>query len=754
MNSLREGGQFGTQFSNMQQAGQFLLNQYGLGEVFGIGPDGVTMYRLNVLQLQELAPAPNAQRSGTPEPIPSQLTQNMVDQFDTWIQQRGISTQDSEQRSSMRFSTPVGIASPIDGGEPLDLRLLMPPKEVGKLLCQIFREKVQSVTAIFHWKVLLTKFERAYANPIYDHEPEVVRELFCPLMLVFAIAAQKTAVLADLWKGLDEDTLRVGILPQAGECAGWNGNNYVEFVTRRTAWHSPNYSQDDVLSRFLRTLYLSHAGLPAKSSASCREMASFACANKLDRMPPPHIQMSDEHLENRRRLYWAVYIQDAMDALLSNRPMIVDSHDFVVGHIGFPRFVTSEMNNDQDQGEAMVLELSLRMTLCQIQAATVLSSLISSPGGMINPERLNNSIRAVQISINTLPVAVNNPYAGDVLRMEFMGPLFFVQYVRLLLGRYYSNNLGNDMNSISIAGETAGFLRRVGMDLQWQSKIGHMMDDLTESFIFRAASVLVISDQEPKDPVNPMLYDSDISTILSALACVASTRETAMNRMTRLAQYINGIGLQTPYAVFINNCVRGSPFSNSSQSIKSETSSRSGSRQRTVSAPPEVTNTNTVVENWANEFSGEHYSHTNMSQNSNTQGSDQQLFTDGTSLPIPIPRQWANDFQQDPANDLNQQQINPQQLNNMATYNLNGADMGLVNDPNRDISPFTAFDVGTQSSAPVMPDGNQIQTGAMTGNMPAMQQFQQQFGNGNGQNGNGNANGQNGGSGQQYWGYQ
>lgn len=73
----------------------------------------------------------------------------------------------------------------------LDLRVLMPPRAIADRLCEVFRTAIQNYTPLFVWPLFLEeKYERAFAEPIWEEDSTVVKSVFCIVQMMLAVASQ------------------------------------------------------------------------------------------------------------------------------------------------------------------------------------------------------------------------------------------------------------------------------------------------------------------------------------------------------------------------------------------------------------------------------------------------------------------------------------------------------------------------------------------------------------------------------------
>lgn len=122
---------------------------------------------------------------------------------------------------------------------PIDLRSLLPHRPFADRLLEVFRRTVQSYRPIFYWPMFKERYDRAWEREIYDTDTQAVKEVFCPLMMVLAVACQMVEPPAE-----DADW---AALQERQERSGWRffhiGRKYLDFNT-------PQYGMNDVLCKF------------------------------------------------------------------------------------------------------------------------------------------------------------------------------------------------------------------------------------------------------------------------------------------------------------------------------------------------------------------------------------------------------------------------------------------------------------------------------------------------------------------------
>lgn len=105
---------------------------------------------------------------------------------------------------------PLNSSLKVDGLQPVDLRGLLPPKNIGRKLLDIFHQHttryaeptqtcgLKTLIAdkifcrclpVFYWPVILDKFDRAYGNPIYANDQVAVTSIFCVIMSINAYSS-------------------------------------------------------------------------------------------------------------------------------------------------------------------------------------------------------------------------------------------------------------------------------------------------------------------------------------------------------------------------------------------------------------------------------------------------------------------------------------------------------------------------------------------------------------------------------------
>lgn len=123
---------------------------------------------------------------------------------------------------------------------PIDLRAYLPPREYANIAIEIFRRTIQTYKVPFYWPFLERKINSAWEEPMMDNDPEAVAGVFCPVVVMLAVACQL----------LDKDEL-----PQ--EAQGFfisstqerNGWKFFELARKHLNLNNPVYTLEDATGK-------------------------------------------------------------------------------------------------------------------------------------------------------------------------------------------------------------------------------------------------------------------------------------------------------------------------------------------------------------------------------------------------------------------------------------------------------------------------------------------------------------------------
>lgn len=152
----------------------------------------------------------------------------------------------------------------------------MPPRAIADRLCEVFRTVIQNYTPLFVWPLFLEeKYERAFAEPIWEEDSTIVKSVFCIVQMMLAVASQMAEDTEELTNVSGRgDTRERSVLsvriPHSEPCAnatiraGWK---FFHWARKYADLNSPRYTADDAMCRafqLTRTVYPSD--VPRRSS--------------------------------------------------------------------------------------------------------------------------------------------------------------------------------------------------------------------------------------------------------------------------------------------------------------------------------------------------------------------------------------------------------------------------------------------------------------------------------------------------------
>jgi hypothetical protein len=143
---------------------------------------------------------------------------------------------------------------------PVDLRVLMPPKNVAERLCEVFKRNIQSYLPLFYWPVFIEeKFDRAWSRPMWEEDSAVVKGVFCIVQMVLAVASQmvpeeESKELSSEEAEADESQERSTYLEEQARGLSANSNfrtvsgwKFFQQARRHADLNSPTYTADDAM---------------------------------------------------------------------------------------------------------------------------------------------------------------------------------------------------------------------------------------------------------------------------------------------------------------------------------------------------------------------------------------------------------------------------------------------------------------------------------------------------------------------------
>lgn len=122
-------------------------------------------------------------------------------------------------------------------GPTYDLRGFLPDKDMSERLKAAYWETIQIHTPALHWLKLEVRWQRAYNEPLWETDRTAVRELFCVVMMVMAVASQYL-------QGMEMPD------PNSGQKALRNGWKYFELARKYHGLNNPVYTVGDCISEF------------------------------------------------------------------------------------------------------------------------------------------------------------------------------------------------------------------------------------------------------------------------------------------------------------------------------------------------------------------------------------------------------------------------------------------------------------------------------------------------------------------------
>ncbi|KAI5805961.1 fungal-specific transcription factor domain-containing protein [Geopyxis carbonaria] len=448
------------------------------------------------------------------------------------------------------YTSVPNTALPLDPlNMPLDLRVLLPAKPFAEKLLEIFRTTVQQYTPLFYWPKLEERFERAWAGPMWEKDHETVKSVFCVVEMLMAVASQMVET-PELKEG-GEEAVAPG--PHLQERTGWKffqlGRQYADL-------NNPSYTPDDAIFLLLMSMYLDNASLPSPSWMITGAMVRVCQDIGLDRRPPPTITGPVE-LESRRRLFWAAYIQERKLCLKKGRPCIFKDIDT---EVGLPSIVNLDAKTNREalaqetggrvgslsphmagalgnKGENEQATLyALQCFKAQIHVSQLCDELsavrLLEGGGRRDQEMIFRIDEKLMKAWEEFPAEYTNTKNLQPLEMGAIRPLFYLQYCRLILYRFFTESSPSQKltpefrsiclaQSVQVAKITAHLIFRTTKYATFDSCYGLRTDDLVQIQTFRAAVILLLGYCHHEPTISSVSKD-EIEVCVRALRSVAA----------------------------------------------------------------------------------------------------------------------------------------------------------------------------------------------------------------------------------------
>ncbi|TGZ78819.1 hypothetical protein EX30DRAFT_397506 [Ascodesmis nigricans] len=415
--------------------------------------------------------------------------------------------------SEYPFSTTKGL--------PLDLRVLLPPKPLADRLLSIFNKTILQYTPIFCRERLQNMFERAWGRPLWEEDRESVRKVFCVVEMLMAVGSQMIEAPEEDLVGESADEP-----PHLQERTGWK---YFHLGRKYADLNSPNYTTDDAMFLLLMSIYLDNASLPAPAWMITGSMARVCQDINIDKPPPSDI-IDPLEIESRKRLFWAAYIQERKVCLKKGRRVIFRDSEIEVGlpQIMEPMTPESERSKGIGRPDSRIAEDvtgltaesqdSLQCLRAQIHISRLCRDLgdvrLEEGGGLRDLQTIQSIDERLKTAWEEFPCYLTDLKNLEPLEMGALRPLFYLQYCRLLLYRFFTetstkpNEPGQASSpgttlrpefrrvclaqSVQVAKITAHLIFRTSKGPDFDRHYGLRTDELVQLQTFRAAIILLL----------------------------------------------------------------------------------------------------------------------------------------------------------------------------------------------------------------------------------------------------------------------
>ncbi|KAF8538634.1 hypothetical protein BDD12DRAFT_740638, partial [Trichophaea hybrida] len=294
----------------------------------------------------------------------------------------------------------------------------------------------------------------------------------------------------------------------------------------------------------LMSLYLDNASLPSPCWMITGAMARVCQDVALDKNPPPNL-LSEVELESRRRLFWAAYIHERKECLKKGRAVIMHDGDV---EVPLPKVLEEETRTNMGESgdgdkqlpsnpsdcvprnSQLTAEQSHQVMTAQIHISMLCSTLmavrITDNGGSQDLQRIQDLDHKLKCAWDGFPSHFTDLQKAEPLDIGAIRPLFYLQYCRLLLYRFFTEpTLNLDFRtfclaqSIQVSKISAHLIFRASRN---DACFGMRTEELTHLQTLRTAVILLIGHCAHHEPALLSVSKEEVETCIGALRSISA----------------------------------------------------------------------------------------------------------------------------------------------------------------------------------------------------------------------------------------
>ena len=440
-----------------------------------------------------------------------------------------------------RWSDVLSLSAP-------ELKIILPPWDFASKLLHSFRHSFHIWFPILSWPSFEVKVGKLYDSATGSgSDITQFRSTYCLVNVVFAIGTQ--------YGNID--------YPDLSRLA--YGKEYFERALHAYPWCPSTYTCDDVVQLLLMACYLEGACCAGPCYMIAGAAFRIAADLGLNKVVPLGLLTATD-IKIRKKVFWACFVLDSRLALSFGRPTFFPHEELSISVLLDPAADEQDLRVDERLGTPEVRSQSLLLIM----------ALFSKEVDSVIEEKVNENILQRIIRVDEIlrdawmllpdhyqtfdsqvpldPVMLN----GKLVNTKYCADrrvLFYLQHIRLVLHRYFSNTLVSAeirahclRRSTEIGKQSAQVIRRA---LRWPSadqRLAEIATDVVEIHIFRCSVLLLMGYFNQRHGLLPETHVElgDVRVLITSMQKLAYKRKTFSARsLPEVLQFAENIALES-----------------------------------------------------------------------------------------------------------------------------------------------------------------------------------------------------------------